>query len=504
MPLPGFVTNENVRFNSILDDAIVIDVNGTSGYQIVDVSGNKLVSSATGLANNATVYTANITVDGGVPIAISITGSTAQTYGALLGLINTSLGVNATATLSSGNILVTSSLTGASSAILIADSGANHLFASLTGYVAIDAAVAGTNTNSKELILWNNLNTYDQNLFVQLVNNAGGALPVLAYSGFQVADFNGTVVGANPSGLSNATNAGGYQIIDVGGTHVGGDATGLANNATVYTAIVVVDGSSISVVVIGSTAQTYTTLLNGINTALGASATASLSGGNIKITSATTGSSSSVNALDSGENHLFSSLTTFVRFDFNVVGTAQVIYHTTVIVDGTAYPITVAGSAAQTFTLVVAALNTALGIHATAAIINGNIKITSATTGVTSTVVIDDSPKTFTETLVGSYYVISEIGEVDIDTSLFRNLTGMVTFDISFNGATGLLQTMKVNFAPNESTFFNNYIYLIQIVGLKPSPAGAMMIGDIAIYWGGSPAEWRYLINDAAANPPPA
>lgn len=75
---------------------------------------------ATPLANNSTSYTATITVDG-VAKAIAITGSAAQTYGALKTLINTQLGGAATCVSDSTNLglLFESTTTGASSSVVI-------------------------------------------------------------------------------------------------------------------------------------------------------------------------------------------------------------------------------------------------------------------------------------------------------------------------------------------------------------------------------------------------
>lgn len=132
-----------VHFEAIFDP--------TAGHQIVDVGGTKLGTDPTGLANDATVYTATITVDT-VPISVSIIGSAAQTYTDLLTEINTDLGAAATASLSNGNILVTSATTSSSSSVDIVDV---DLFGTLTGYVAILTAVPGTNS-SVELLTTSN------------------------------------------------------------------------------------------------------------------------------------------------------------------------------------------------------------------------------------------------------------------------------------------------------------------------------------------------------------
>ncbi len=136
-------------------------------------------------------------------------------------------------------------------------------------------------------------------------------------------DVQGEVAGIN-------TQTAGYQIVNVGGAVSGGDATGLANDTTAYTATVVIDGVSKAVSVVGSAAQTITNLISEINTDIGAAGTASLTAGNIKITSATTGLTSSVAITDSGSNHLFATLTAFVAILTAVAGT-QTNYPGTIV-----------------------------------------------------------------------------------------------------------------------------------------------------------------------------
>jgi hypothetical protein len=115
------------------------------GYQAWGFTVAKTPSSATGLANDATAYTATITVDGSHVQSVSVVGSAAQTIATLLTEINADLGGFAVATLTGGKIMVESVLSGSGSSVAIVDSGANHLFATLTNInPTVDAAVAGT------------------------------------------------------------------------------------------------------------------------------------------------------------------------------------------------------------------------------------------------------------------------------------------------------------------------------------------------------------------------
>jgi len=102
----------------------------------------------------------------------------------------------------------------------------------------------------------------------------------------------------------------GYAHIKFGPNFPGGSSTptGLANDATVYTATVRIDGTNRAVSIVGSAAQTFTTLMTELNTDLSTWSTVVLDGDTIKITSLTTGATSAVFVSDSGANFLFASL----------------------------------------------------------------------------------------------------------------------------------------------------------------------------------------------------
>ena len=100
-------------------------------------------TNPTGLADDSTLYTASVTVDG-VPKVVDIVGSAAQTFADLLTEINADLAplVDAAETKidDDGNIVVTSVTTGASSTVVITDV---DLFSSLPWFVSLDVPVAG-------------------------------------------------------------------------------------------------------------------------------------------------------------------------------------------------------------------------------------------------------------------------------------------------------------------------------------------------------------------------
>ena len=112
----------------------------TSGYQEVDFTVSKAGGDATGLANDATVYTASVVVDGGASQPIAVTGSAAQTYTTLLAELNADT-TGAVWSIEGGNLRCTSSSTGSGSTVAITT---GTVFTTLTNYSAVLTAVAGT------------------------------------------------------------------------------------------------------------------------------------------------------------------------------------------------------------------------------------------------------------------------------------------------------------------------------------------------------------------------
>lgn len=108
--------------------------------QVGSPEGDVVGGDNTGLANNATVYSAFISVDGGAQQHVTVVGSAAQTYTALLSQINTDL-TGATASLSSGDLIVTSGTTGANSRVTF---GSGNLFSSLSAFAGPISSTDGT------------------------------------------------------------------------------------------------------------------------------------------------------------------------------------------------------------------------------------------------------------------------------------------------------------------------------------------------------------------------
>lgn len=138
--------------DTITNSAVVLvqgqnetDYNGF-GRQLVDVGGNKASGTATGLTNDATVYTADLNPNSEGVDTLSVTGSAAQTYGDLITVLNAETDGNATWSLdpATGNLRCVSTANAelGASTIVITDV---DLLSSLTGFVAVETAIAGDN-----------------------------------------------------------------------------------------------------------------------------------------------------------------------------------------------------------------------------------------------------------------------------------------------------------------------------------------------------------------------
>jgi len=115
---------------------------------------------ASGLANDATAYTATILVDGTANV-VSIVGSTAQTYADVITQLDINLTGATSALVSQGgspalyDIVITSSTTGATSTISITDGATIPLFATLTDFDSFADPVDGVSPDSALLVYAN-------------------------------------------------------------------------------------------------------------------------------------------------------------------------------------------------------------------------------------------------------------------------------------------------------------------------------------------------------------
>ena len=115
----------------------------TAGTQGIDLGGAAVGGNASGLANDATVYTATVDVDGAeAPQAISIVGSASQTFQTVIDELNADT-TGAVWSLGGNGLVCTSNSTGAASSINILDV---DLFSTLNGFSSVEIAVNGTTT----------------------------------------------------------------------------------------------------------------------------------------------------------------------------------------------------------------------------------------------------------------------------------------------------------------------------------------------------------------------
>lgn len=452
----------------------------TSGSQGVALTvTNLLYATPTGLANDTTEYTATVTVDG-TPVPLTVVGSTAQTYADLMPLLETAMTGVASVDLSAADggpvtITFTSDTTGITSTVDIVDV---DLFSSLTLFDSITTAVDGTDSTLVDYTL--------------LVSVDGAAAQELTISSADLADVDSlssaiaSVITGATTDFSSAgvvtiksdTVGDGSTIGITGGTLLTlGFATGFpvpgADRSRTYTAIVTVDENKVKTVSFSGVGMTTIgDVITAINADLGADATAAITGGNIVITSATTGIGSSVRIQDVGA--LFSTLQGYDHIEYTS-GSLPDVYTARIDVDGTPIMVSVSGSNAQTFTTLVDELNTDLSTAATAALVGGSIVITSATTGTTSTV------------------------DISFD-NLFKHVTGFAGVT-KVDGATDLVEEMKQVRVGSASLFD---LYDVKVVGSKPAvpPVPATLPKTQPFtYYGGSPAAWRYLEDDTLVNP---
>jgi len=150
--LPIYYINGESDISGVQTSGVVWNETGTpsaKGYQIADYSGTVVGTDPTGLTNDATVYTASASFNGGVAISITITGSLAQTFDDLINEINSYIGASGNATIESGNIKIENALiTGPSSTVLLTNT---DLFSSTTppfsGFLSPQNGVDGDVSN---------------------------------------------------------------------------------------------------------------------------------------------------------------------------------------------------------------------------------------------------------------------------------------------------------------------------------------------------------------------
>lgn len=207
MNIRGALTYVDVMFNNNSEPALLLE--STAGFATLTFGPLPTGSATgTGLANDATVYTASIDVDApGGAVAVAVTGSAAQTFATLIAELNTDLGGAATAALVGYDIVITSASTGNASTVVVTDT---DLFSSVKGKSFKMQANVTTRGHDKYL-RWEALDTLEQTELnaVLAVVNPTATNWTFATSGVRIDD------GVNPVEVSTALTglaAGTYSL----------------------------------------------------------------------------------------------------------------------------------------------------------------------------------------------------------------------------------------------------------------------------------------------------
>ena len=145
------------------------------------------------------------------------------------------------------------------------------------------------------------------------------------------------------------------------------------------------------------------------------------------------------------------------------------IYTATVIVDDTPIPVSVSGDDATTFTDLISEINIDLGAAAAASIENGNIEITSATTGNTSNVSITTD-------------------------DLFRFTNGFIVVDTIYPGVDDINEVLTlIEHRPGQPI---REVFAVRDVKREPGGAGSA-IDSTLVYFDHVDEVWKYLHNRA-------
>ncbi len=147
----------------------------TYGYQQVNVGGSVTGSTGTGLLTDGTTYISTITINGTLK-TVTVVGTNVTTYRKLIAAINSVIYPIGQATITGGNIRITSSAAGAASTVSISD-GPTEIFRNLTLFNTVSAAVNGTSSGP--------FNTVDIDIYGRVIaaNNTSGSNQPITVSG---------------------------------------------------------------------------------------------------------------------------------------------------------------------------------------------------------------------------------------------------------------------------------------------------------------------------------
>lgn len=525
MSIPSPFALVDTDFNRTTEYALKL--NSTAGYATLTYGPNfpGPDTTPTGLANDATAYTATVTVNG-TPHAVSVTGSAAQTFAALITEINTDISTWATAALVGNSIVitVTNPTAGPTSTITVADSGTNHLFASVKGQwfgLVNNSSIKGAD----EYVLWDKLDGVTQDNVSQTVN-----------SFLSTATANTNV----------AWTSGSDKISFPTGAPVAGTDTGLTQS-TVYQLNVNVDGAGGVEVLINLPileTQSFTSfnrLIDAINVGMKAQAVPAVATLDTRttlalvITSNSVGTSSSVVITDGASNGLLTALAAFgpVNAPATTAGTLTASFAATPTVTPTTSPgiggvgtnydfkIAVDGGAAtvytvslvtaDTMTTIASKMDTAATAVVTVAASGNSFVITSKTTGLTSKVVVTHpaggANADLFDSIATALTAVVSFAENDGTDAAGVNGTTDVTFPVTKNSIAWANWGQVLKSWPSLTGSLYGPLFTggnkahLRKEG-KPSAKGDAVL--TYVYWDGS--AWKYFTNDvtigATVNPP--
>ena len=358
---------------------------GGSGSQTVDYNPGITGGTATGLAPGS--YGATITIDG-IPINVFATDVTAPNFTGLLSVINGAIAGAGVATISGGDIVITSNSSGPGSSVSIVDNNFGGfiglLFASTANFSAFLPSVPGSLAPNFSATIEVDGGT------PQLIEDSGSNLQtmqqVLDLINGNVSGAAATLVGTEVRITSNITgNSSTVLINDPGGptglfsnmTNIVTTSNPVGGTSTDYFAEIAIDnGGNQLITVAGDDAQNFAQLLALINQGL-SGAEATLAAGNIRITSNSTGATSTVDISSTPPApDLFASLANFNTLLPPVDGIDATSFTTEIDTGFDTTLVTVVGNQAQTYTELVSSIAGQLPA-ATVNLEGGNIVIAS-------------------------------------------------------------------------------------------------------------------------------
>jgi len=382
-----------------------------------------------------------ITITLGTDVTGAITSNAASVANAIIG--------------NTANTLVTAAAQGTGLGAVIAVPATNLING--TSEVVYTATITVNGTSNPIAIIGNTAQTFAQ-LRDQINANLTGAVASLNGTEFLITNntlgSTGTLLLADTDLFSSVND-----FLTIGLPTIGTDAT-------VYLATIIIDGNNYPIAIIGNTAQTYALLVSALDAAIGVNGSVAINGGNILVTSASTGISSSVSVIDID---LFTNVTAFVSILFALTGISPPPLKANIEVDGINNGISIDGQLIATFADLIIQLNNGLS-GAVASIVGGNIEIVSATTGIASKVIIKD-------------------------LSLFNKLNNFKSI-VVYRGVNNINDVLRYNKYSNGTSFNEILINLVEFVGPKPATPNDAASNGLVYYNGTS---WLKFYDDSPA-----